>query len=148
MAPHLWLRAEVKPQEHRTALIPTACKQLLAEGGSQAPLAESTPIPLAARSESHPTPFPSQAPPHGPTHVRKFCVSTGYSHFHSLSKPATLQLPPSMPLGIHIHSAAAHWCTLLPVIPCPSRLTGFQISVESSTVAESQRCYSDAEYEA
>ncbi|KAI9139625.1 saccharopine dehydrogenase [Paraphysoderma sedebokerense] len=30
--PHLWLRAETKPQEHRTALTPSACKVLLAKG--------------------------------------------------------------------------------------------------------------------
>eukprot|EP01147_Barroeca_monosierra_P005389 gene5389-7136_t len=28
-SPHLWLRAEVKPSEHRAALTPTACKELI-----------------------------------------------------------------------------------------------------------------------
>eukprot|EP00911_Craspedida_sp_UC1_P000594 UC1_evm1s453 len=30
--PHLWLRAEIKPQEHRTALTPSACKELIEAG--------------------------------------------------------------------------------------------------------------------
>ncbi|EGD75978.1 saccharopine dehydrogenase [Salpingoeca rosetta] len=30
--PHLWLRAEVKPSEHRTALTPEACKELIGLG--------------------------------------------------------------------------------------------------------------------
>lgn len=29
---HLWLRAEVKPYEHRTGLTPETCRELLALG--------------------------------------------------------------------------------------------------------------------
>jgi saccharopine dehydrogenase (NAD+, L-lysine-forming) len=32
--PHLWLRAETKKNEHRTALTPSVCKTLLAQGTS------------------------------------------------------------------------------------------------------------------
>ena len=31
---HLWLRAETKPNEHRTALTPSVVKTLLAEGAT------------------------------------------------------------------------------------------------------------------
>ncbi|KAG5456006.1 MAG: hypothetical protein BJ554DRAFT_4370, partial [Olpidium bornovanus] len=46
--PHLWLRSETKPNEHRSALTPVHCRSLISEhGGFWPSLSEAPPLPPA-----------------------------------------------------------------------------------------------------
>ena len=104
MAPHLWLRAEVKANEHRTALTPDAYRELIAQGARTrafslsavlaAPLALSLSLSLyvlcsaphrvAAGVPTRLTTVHTHTLTHRPTHARTLSLSNSLTPFSFL----------------------------------------------------------------